>query len=145
MSEMNPQTGTAAARLKPSELAGLNKLGDIIIPGDESLPSFSKCGCAEHAPLLLAEIPASDRADLQSFLGILAMLPTWLVRVIVWLMEKSGQIPGPLGPPLRFLKMGIKGFVFSLYYSGLTGKGYRGHSSLEILDYHVDVYVEDLK
>jgi len=130
--------------LTPRQFRGLVRLGDVYLPGDEDLPSFSTCGCAEHADQVLSQLPPSDRGDLQSLLAVLGTVPQFLVTAFVRLIESGDRFPSILGDTLRFAQMGIKGLVLTLYYSGLTGSDYRGPSSLDVLDYRVGVFTADL-
>jgi hypothetical protein len=130
--------------LNSRQFRGLERLGDIYLPGDQDLPSFSACGCTEHADQILSQLPDGDRKDLQSLLALLGTLPRILVALFVRLIEAGDRFPGSLGNSLRFAQMGIKGLVLTLYYSGLTGADYRGPSSLDVLDYHVGVYTADV-
>jgi hypothetical protein len=41
------------------------------------------------------------------------------------------------------VRLGLRGVVFSLYYSGRAGPSYDGPGPLEILPYRVGVAVED--
>lgn len=130
--------------LTSRQMRGLSKLGDAYLPGDGVLPSFSATGCAEHVDEVLDNLPEVDRDSLQLLLTLLSLTPqfklVWLARFLEW----SPKIPGPLGAGLRFLRMGIKGLVLTLYYSGKTGAEYHGPKPLEVLGYEVGVYADDV-
>ena len=55
-----------AELLSTSQFKGLLKAGDIIIPGDDDLPSFSACGCAAEIDRMLPYMSDSDRRGLPS-------------------------------------------------------------------------------
>jgi hypothetical protein len=44
---------------------------------------------------------------------------------------------------LRVLRLGLRGIVLSLYYSGSAGPSYDGPGPLDVLSYRVEVAVED--
>ena len=48
------------------------------------------------------------------------------------------------GSPLRAVRMGLRGIVLSLYYSGGSGPSYVGPGPLDVLSYRVGVAVEDV-
>jgi len=105
--------------LTSTQLAGLRKVGDVMIPGDGTFPSFSASGCAEQADRMLAYMTESDRAGVRTLLGLFRFLPGFVLRAIVWATEHHHGAPGPLGAVLRLMNIGIKGAVMTLYYSGI--------------------------
>ncbi len=130
--------------LSARQQRGLDRLGDAVLPGDEEFPSFSRLGCGEHVDKLLAEMPQRDRGDVLTLLTVTGLLPGPLVRLLVALFENSDRVPTVLGSTLRFAKMGVRGLVLTLYYSGLKGAHYAGRTPLEILGYEVGVYTADV-
>jgi hypothetical protein len=134
---------SSSVRLTARQQAGLNKIGDIYFPGEGACPSFSKLGCVEHVGFALGHLPEDDRQSLQLLLGVVGTLPKAFARLLIWLGEFGPRTPGPLGVGLRFLRLGLKGIVTSLYYSGERGAGYQGPTPLDILDYRVSVYTLD--
>ncbi|MEW6055523.1 MAG: hypothetical protein AB1540_02840 [Bdellovibrionota bacterium] len=127
---------TPSKHLSENHLRGLEKLGDALVPGDKELPSFSKLKCVGEADRILDHMPASDLKDLKFLLSLLAVFPQFLVLVFIWVLELGSKIPGPLGAQLRFIRIGVRGLVMSLYYSDP-----RVHS---ILGYSVSIYTKDL-
>jgi hypothetical protein len=125
------------------QLRGLDKLGDVFLPGVDGvgdggsrpLPSFSASGCAEDIDSVLAYLPDGDRGDLSLLLTILGWLPRLLVRAFVWLTERAGALPGPVGALLRFARIGTRGLVMCLYWA---------HPPvLAAIDYEVGVVIDD--
>ncbi len=107
-----------------SALKGLNKMGDILVPGTGDFPSFSQYNCIEHVDGLLAYAPADDVKDLGMVLMLLSFLPRVLLIKLVKILAGAPQKKGGIGTLLRQLNMGIRGIVFSLYYSEKPGSGY---------------------
>lgn len=105
--------------LGPAARAGLVRLGDVLVPGDGELPSFSKAGAAEHAERFLAALPPDDRAGLRLLLGLFGFLPRFVLRGLVALAGRHARFPELLAGPLRKLELGLKGIVMTLYYADL--------------------------
>lgn len=99
------------------QLAGLLKVGDILIPGDGELPSFSQSGCAAASDRMLPYMNDSDRTGVTVLLTVFRFLPRFVVRGILWLTEQQRSVPEPLATPLRLINLGIKGVIMTLYYS----------------------------
>jgi acyl-CoA reductase-like NAD-dependent aldehyde dehydrogenase len=107
--------------LTPGQVAGLRRVGDVLIPGDDVLPAFSASGCAAHADRMLAHMTESDRAGVRLLLGVFRFLPRPALRALLALTERHRAFPGPLGAGLRLVNIGIKGVVMTLYYSDVGG------------------------
>lgn len=130
--------------LNETQIRGLDKLGDVYFPGDGEFPSFSACGCVEHVDIALEGLPEDDRGSLKMLLSIVGMAPVGLARLLVRMAEGGAKWPGPLGVGMRFLRLGLRGVVTSLYYSGETGSGYAGRSTLDAIGYEVSVFTGDV-
>jgi len=130
--------------LNQKQYQGLQKLGDSFIPGDLELPRFSKLGCAEHVDTPLEEMSSNDLKDLKLLLTVLSFLPNIIIVLFLYSLELFYRLPGPLSGQIRFIRMGIKGLVVSLYYSGKSGKSYQGKGIHEIIGYSASVYTGDL-
>ena len=141
-----PRSHGQAAYLTSWQLRGLQQLGDAWCPGDDELPSFSKLGCAEHVDAILEHMDPSDRSGLKLLLGLCAPWPAGLIRLKMWTLDwLAARLPGPAGAGLRFLQMGLKGLVMTLYYSGRKGHAFQGRTPHEVLGYQVGVYTGDLR
>lgn len=132
--------------ISPSQYRGLQNLGDGMCPGDDEFPSFSECGCGEHVDEILELMNPNDLAQLQQLLTAASVMPAFAVQRLLKLAERSPHMSdsNPLAPTLRFLRLGLRGLVLSLYYSGRTGRDYQGPSPLEVIGYDVGVYTADL-
>lgn len=119
------------------QLQGLCKLGDIVLPGQGAFPAFSSTGCVEHVDALLGTAHPDDVRDLGWLLLVIHYLPGFAVEWIVRLADSADRWPALLAPLLRTLNIGIKGVVFSLYYSGYHRATYQGKTGLDAIDYHV--------
>lgn len=110
-----------------AQLAGLRKVGDVLIPGDGDLPSFSGSGALEHIDRMADYMSTGDRDGVKFLASLFRYLPTPAVRALMWLSEQQEHLPGPLGTGARLVNIGVKGVVMSLYYSDV-GEGASVHA-----------------
>lgn len=105
--------------LSPAQRAGLEKLGDVVIPGDGDLPSFSAAGCLDHADEFMDSLAPADRQGLAALLTLARVLPRRAIPPLLTLLERWAQVDGVLGAAPRMALLGVKGIVMTLYYSDL--------------------------
>lgn len=131
--------------LSQVELRGLSKLGDIVVPGGYGLPSFSATGCISHVDKLMESTPPADVKDFKLLMKVFSIAPDFIIRGILKIVDKERAFPEPIGGLLRLLNIGIKGVVFSLYYSSKTSEFYQGPSVHEAMGYQVNCVKDKLK
>ena len=124
--------------LNKRAVKGLNRIGDIIIPGNATYPSFSTYMCIDHIDDLMEYAPTDDVGDLKLVLGIFSILPKGILTWIVKKMSSSAKSDDPLSGLFRQLNMGIRGVVFSLYYSEKPGHKYSGMNPTELIGFTVN-------
>ena len=123
--------------LSSRQLRSLEKIGDVMLPGYlDAMPSFSQLNCSRHANRILDHMPEQDLGDLKMLLTVFSFFPLFLVRWIMRFLELSPNIPGPVRALLRFMRIGLRGLVMSLYYCD--------PKALKVIDYEVKVYTGDL-
>lgn len=110
--------------LNQRALKGMARIGDLLIPGDGEYPSFTDYCCLEHIDDLVSYAPRDDIKDLNMVLALLSYMPAGVLRWLVRSMANAHQNDGKLGTLFRQLNLGIRGIVFSLYYSEKPGKEY---------------------
>ncbi len=88
-------------------------------------------------------MPDDDLRGLQGVLSAASFLPRFLVAGLLHWLEAGLWPPGPWAPPLRVVRLGLRGIVFSLYYSGGSGPSYDGPGPLDVLSYRFGIAVED--
>lgn len=115
--------------LSPRQLQGLLKVGDVLIPGDAELPSFSESRAADHVDRMLDYMYEGDRSGVKFLLGLCRLLPRPLIRGLLWLTERPPSVPRFLAAALRTIGIGIKGPVMTLYYSDVV-EGFAIHERL---------------
>ena len=119
-----------------SQLRGLEKAGDVILPGTGSLPSFSQTGGICHMDRMAAYLSRDDLSGLKLLLSLFRWTPKWKIRLLFKLCDNSLRLPGILGAGLRMIEIGVKGAVFSPYYANLTAPGYEGPRVHDVIDWH---------
>ena len=120
---MTTTTSAVTTRLTAAQNRGLNKLGDVCIPGDDVLPSFSRSGVSADIGRMLPYMHEADRSSLLLLLTVCAWLPKPAVQGIVALAAAWRRAPEPIAGLLRMANIGIKGVVHSLYWSALHDQG----------------------
>lgn len=123
--------------MSKAALRTVNRIGDILCPGDEEFPSYSQTGCIEHIDRMLATVPEGDMKDLNLLLTILSIKPKFVLRWLVRKMGSAHESSGPISDLLRMLDFGLRGIIFGTYYSGFVGAGYTGKTPYEVLDYEI--------
>lgn len=112
-------------------IKGVVKLGNVVIPGDQDFPSFE-----EHFKKIKGEIQidrmldylvAHDREGLKLLMPLISFTPSFLIKIIMNMVDNNQKYPELLARPLRFLYIGLKGLILTLYYSDLdAGNERRG-------------------
>jgi hypothetical protein len=119
------------------QLRGIEKAGDILIPGDGEFPRFSATGAVRAIDRILDFMPLGDLGDLKMLLTVLGWMPGFLVGWLLRFLERAPDMSdGGLGPILRMVRLGVRGLVMSLYYGD--------PEVLKKLGYDVKVYTGDL-
>jgi hypothetical protein len=108
---------SAPGPLSALQRRGLLRVGDVLIPGDQDFPSFSRSGCAQQAERMFDFMHEEDRSGVQTLLAAFALLPRVLIRGLMALTERHRAFPAPIGAVLRLINTGVKGVVMTLYYS----------------------------
>jgi len=106
--------------LSKAQRRGLDKLGDALIPGDGTLPSFTESGCAAHADRMLSHMYDDDRSGVTMVLSLCSVLPPGAIAALFRLTDRHAKAPEPIAGILRMANLGVKGVVMTLYYSGIS-------------------------
>lgn len=123
----------ATRYLTAREVSALNRLGDILCPGDEVLPTFSATGAVARFDDMADYMVVSDREDLKLLLTVFSFLPAFMIRLLLVLfgsMERLPAAPGSLG---RLVMFGLKGVVTTLYYGFADNDGKSGEKVRQAL------------
>lgn len=128
-----------------NQLKGLVKTGDVILPGTDTSPSFSDTGSICHIDRMAKFLSPDDLSGLQLLMGIFAFTPKWVITLVLKLCSQDRFLPGFPGAGLRMLEIGVKGAVFSPYYSNLTAPDYTGRKVHEIIGWNPKIFVKEAK
>ncbi len=126
-----------------NQLKGLIKVGDVILPGTNISPSFSKTGCARHIDRMAEFLSEDDLGGLQLLFGVFRWTPKWIIGLILTACNHNKRFPGFLGAGLRMIEIGVKGAVLSPYYSNLTSPEYTGKKVYDIIGWNPKIVVHD--
>jgi hypothetical protein len=129
----------ASEHLTIAEWKALERIGDIIIPGDEVLPPFSACGFYNHVDRIVGCLLENDLTQLRGFLRVMQFMPKFVIRFILKVASLDRYFPGVIGFNLRTLSTGLRGIPFALYYSFLDNTNGCGQKVKEGIDYDAAV------
>lgn len=134
---------TESRYFNQNQIKGLVKTGDIILPGTDSMPSFSQTGCMEHMDRMLAYLTNDDLNGLRLVFGVLRWAPRLLILLLLLVCKHNRWFPGFIGAGLRMLEIGIKGAVLSPYYANLTSRDYGGPKVFDVIGWDAKVHVQE--
>lgn len=128
--------------LSPNAKKALTRIGDILLPKNGDLPSFSETGSIEHIDNLTQYAPESDISDLNMVLTLLSYMPDFVLKWLVSKMEASLESTGPIASTFRQLNFALRGLLFSCYYSEKMGASFQGRKPLDVIGFKI-TRVED--
>ena len=76
------------------QLLGLSKAGDVILPGTDRSPAFSRTGCIDHVDRMAGYLTADDLGGLRVLLGFFRFSPRWLIRLLMTACANNDRAPG---------------------------------------------------
>ena len=88
---------------------------------------------------MVENAPEDDISSLSLVLAILAFMPGFILKWIVSKMEKSQHDPsnGILAVTFRQLNVGIRGLLYSTYYSEKINPNYKGKTPEQLMEFEV--------
>ena len=116
------------------QLKGLQKLGDVMMPGGQGFPAFSETGCLAYVDTAMGSAHPDDIRDFGMLLLFFYAAPITVIHWVLKLADNADRFPTAVAALLRKLNIGIKGVVVSLYYSGKTGLGV-SHNPLDTIEF----------
>ncbi len=115
-------------------LKTLINIGDIIIPQSNEFPAFSEVVSSHQLDELLKYAPESDVESLNLFLTILSFMPQFVLKWFIKFIHKNFHSASFYGPIVRELNIGLRGIIFSCYYTNNLKHGFSGNKPLEIIN-----------
>ncbi len=119
------------------QIASLERLGDILIPRTEEFPAFSDVGCVMYVDEVMEVAKPQDIQDFGLLLTVMRFLPKFMLIWIIKLGIHANKFPEFIAPLLRQLDIGIRGVIYSLYYSNVLPSDYTGKQPNDVIAYHV--------
>jgi len=128
--------------LNSTQIQVLNRIGDIIIPGDEALPKFSQTSFIGHIDSILAYVSKKQIQDLRMLTSILRFLPDCAIRLLLKLSAYARFFPNFIAVNLRQLEFGLKGVTCTLYYACLEDEEGYGRKIKETIGWDAAIRTE---
>lgn len=102
------------------QIRGIRKAGDILVPEETGFRKFSSTPFIQEIDRMADYMTDEDRSGFAFLMGLFAVLPKPVVSGVLRLAAASEGGSGALTAPLRLINLGVKGVVYTLYYSDLT-------------------------
>lgn len=117
------------------QLKSLERIGNLYVPGNGHLPSFTQSGCLRHVDVVLDEVDPGDVRLMALLLLVLRWLPTFMIEFLLNLMDNHHRYPEWVAGPLRLMSLALKGITMSLYYSGMGGADSEANQVHQVMGY----------
>jgi hypothetical protein len=108
--------------LKKVHIKGMEKLGKVVLPADGDFPAFSDIQAKKYLNRMIDYMYEDDRSSLLIILKLFSILPLFMINWIMHFIERGARWKGMMGAPFRMLQIGLKGLIFTIYYSDMTEK-----------------------
>jgi len=115
--------------LTKGHLRGVEKLGKVVMPPDSDFPAFSELHAEQYINRMVDYMYEDDRSAIMIILKLFSAMPLFMIRSTMSLIEHGSKWKGMMGAPFRMLQIGLKGLIFTIYYSDLTS-GQNIHSKI---------------
>lgn len=113
-----------------------------MLPKTTEFPGFSETACIDFIDDVIAYAPKEDISGLNTLLMILSFCPQMMLRWVIKNMERSHSGDGGLTYIFRQLDFGLKGIIFTCYYSGKTGKSFKGRNPHDIIGFKINIVMD---
>ena len=110
----------ARVEIKKSHIKGLHKLGKVIIPDYPGCPTFAEIRPEKLINRMVDYMYEDDRGAILVILSLFSVLPLFVIRWKILFIDWGAKMSGIIGAPFKMLQIGLKGLVFTLYYSDFT-------------------------
>jgi hypothetical protein len=106
--------------LTKAHLKGVEKLGRVVMPEDSDFPAFSDIGAEKYLNRMVDYMYQDDKSAILIILKLFSIMPLFMIRWTMSLIETGAKWQGMLGAPFRMLRIALKGLIFTVYYSDMT-------------------------
>src|SRR5690625_1022879 len=99
------------------------RVGQVLVPGNATLPRYDYAGASAKIPAVLAASNQEDEELIRFVVLCLGCLPLPLIRALLTLISKWAYGTGAFGTLPRLLLIGTKGVLYTTYYApGVSNK-----------------------
>lgn len=102
------------------QIRGILKAGQVLAPGSQRLPSFSSDYFIHEIDRILEFMTSEDLNGFRFLMTLFSILPPSSIKSLLLFAEKSSYLPNFLQPPFRLINFGVKGVIYTMYYSDTT-------------------------
>ena len=117
-------------------LRGLKKAGDIVLPGGDGFPKFSETNLLEHFGRISNYMTPQDRQGFKLLTALMGLMPSFMIHLMLIMVSHHDSVPSFLGAIFRQVNMGVKGVLFTMYYSGLDETNQERSKIFKLMNYH---------
>lgn len=103
-----------------AQLKGVEKLGRVIMPENSDFPAFSDIGAEKYLNRMVDYMYEDDKSAILIILKLFSIMPLFMIRWTMSLIESGAKWKGMPGAPFRMLRIALKGLIFTVYYSDVT-------------------------
>jgi hypothetical protein len=103
-----------------AHLKGVEKLGRVVMPEDSDFPAFSEIGAEKYLNRMVDYMYEDDKSAILIILKLFSIMPLFMIRWTMSLIETGSKWQGMPGAPFRMLRIALKGLIFTVYYSDVT-------------------------
>lgn len=118
---------------------GLCKTGDVLIPGDQEFPRFSQTNFITQIDRMMNYMTDEDREGFLMLMKVMRLLPKSAIKLLFWLCDHQAVMPSFLGAVFRMIDLGVKGVIFTLYYSNIDDAKGDGSKIFKNMHYHATI------
>lgn len=104
-----------------AHLKGVEKLGKVVMPEDSDFPAFSEIGVEKYLNRMVDYMYEDDKSAILIILKLFSIMPLFMIGWTMSFIETGSKWQGMLGAPFRMLRIALKGLIFTVYYSDVTG------------------------
>lgn len=105
--------------LSPLEKRSWERVGQVFVPGNATMPRYDYAGVTQKIPVILAASSEADETLIRTLVFWLGLLPLFAIQGFLKLINAWAYGTGRLGALPRLLMIGVKGVIYTSYYAGL--------------------------
>lgn len=123
----------------PLSLKGIQKAGDIVLPGGDGFPRFSETDFIQHFGRISHYMTPEDREGFKLLTAIMGIMPSFMIHLMLVMVSHHEKVPSFIGAIFRQVNMGVKGVLFTMYYSGLDETNQERSKIFKLMKYETNI------